>query len=94
MMQCLMNGNPFTDYFFLSPNLTFGNDRLMLASQFCNYKFDVNKRCYLFFSDVGRRKLSSWMESVGNLPREMVYHYLDTQQLEQHCMEKEIIFGL
>lgn len=87
MMQCLMNGNPFTDYFFLSPNLTFGNDRLMLASQFCNYKFDVNKRCYLFFSDAGEERLShrwrAWKPA-----REMVYHYLDTQQLPSNIVWK------
>ena len=87
MMQCLMNGNPFTDYFFLSPNLTFGNDRLMLASQFCNYKFDVNKRCYLFFSDAGEERLShGWR--AWKPAREMVYHYLDTQQLPSNIVWK------
>ena len=87
MMQCLMNDNPFTDYFFLSPNLTFGNDRLMLASQFCNYKFDVNKRCYLFFSDAGEERLShGWR--AWKPAREMVYHYLDTQQLPSNIVWK------
>ncbi len=85
MMQCLMNGNPFTDYFFLSPNLTFGKDKLMLASQFCNYKFDVNKLCYLFFSDAGEERLSRRWEPWKSA-REMVYQYLDTKQLPNNIV--------
>lgn len=80
MMQCLMNGNPFTDYFFLSPNLTFGEDKLLLAKQFCNYPFDTNKRCYLFFSDAGEERQSPRWEA-WKPAREMVYQYLDTRRL-------------
>ena len=80
MLQCLMNGNPFTDYFFLSPNLTFGEDKLLLAKQFCHYRFDENKRCYLFFSDAGEERQSPRWET-WKLAREMVYQYLDARQL-------------
>ena len=80
MMQCLMNGNPFTDYFFLSPNLTFGEDKLLLAKQFCNYKFDENRLCYLFFSDAGEERQSPRWEA-WKPAREMVYRYLDARQL-------------
>lgn len=80
MMQCLMNGNPFTDYFFLSPNLTFGEDKLLLATQFCNYKFDADKLCYLFFSDAGEERQSDRWEP-WKPAREMVYRYLDDHQL-------------
>lgn len=59
----------------------------MLASQFCNYKFDVNKRCYLFFSDAGEERLShGWR--AWKPAREMVYHYLDTQQLPSNIVWK------
>ena len=84
MMQCLMNGNPFTDYFFLSPNLTFGEDKLLLAKQFCHYTFDTNKRCYLFFSDAGEERQSERQSprwEAWKPAREMVYQYLDTRQL-------------
>lgn len=85
MMQCLMNGNPFTDYFFLSPNLTFGEDKLLLATQFCNYKFDADKLCYLFFSDAGEERQSDRWEP-WKPAREMVYQYLDSRQLPRNIV--------
>lgn len=87
MMQGLMNSNLFTDYFFLSPNLTLGKNKLLLATQFCNYKFDVNKRRYLFFSDAGEERQSrNWY--AWKPAREMVYHYLDAQQLPNNIVWK------
>lgn len=87
MMQCLMNCDPFTDYFFLSPNLTFGEDKLLLATQLCNYKFDVDKRRYLFFSDAGEERLPrGW--KTWKPAREMVYRYLDAQQLPGNIVWK------
>lgn len=87
LLQCLMTNDPFTDYFFLSPNLTFGKDKLMLATQFVNYTFDKNKKRYLFFSDAGeerqRHGWKSWKPA-----RDMVYHYLDEQHLPSNVTWK------
>lgn len=83
MMQSLMDSDPFTDYFFLSPNMTFGRDKLLLASRFCHYTFDANKRRFLFFSDAGEERFgwASWKPA-----REMVYRHLDAGQLPRNVV--------
>lgn len=59
----------------------------MLATQFYNYNFDVNKRRYFFFSDAGEERLSrGW--KTWKPAREMVYRYLDTQQLPGNIVWK------
>lgn len=87
MMQSLINCAPFTDYFFLSPNMTFGKDRKLLAAQFCNYKFDTNKNRYLFFSDAGEERIGgNW--KYWKPARDIVYQYLDAKQLPSNITWK------
>lgn len=94
MMQSLINCDPFADYFFLSPNMTFGNNRLLLATQFCNYKFDRNKKRYIFFSDAGEERIGgNW--TCWKPAREMVYQYLDAKQLPSNITwKRKSYFGL
>lgn len=87
MMQSLINCAPFTDYFFLSPNMTFGKDRKLLAAQFCNYKFDTNKNRYIFFSDAGEERIGgNW--KYWKPARDIVYQYLDAKQLPSNITWK------
>lgn len=66
MMQSLINCAPFTDYFFLSPNMTFGKDRKLLAAQFCNYKFDTNKIAISSLAMLVRKGLVE----IGNIGKQ------------------------
>ena len=82
LLQCLLDGAVFNDYFFFSPNLAFSKS--MLANKFIRHTFDKTSRHYLFFSDAAEEKVRGW--EGWQQPRERVYQYIDSKALPQNIV--------
>lgn len=88
MAYALINNDPFDDYFLLSPNFAYGKDHMLLAQQFVNYQFGMDKNRFLYFSDAGEEN-EPYEWTAWKPARELVYAYLTSGKIPNNVVYEQ-----